>query len=278
MRLEKIYHGINSTEYEYTFVGHYGCKGEKRAKRKKKTPEQMARQNQINRENKIRRLIKCNFYPNDLWICLKYPKGTRKSISEFKNDFDKFIRSTRRDYAKRGEPFKYIYRLEVGKRGGLHIHLLCNRIWGTDLLIQKNWIGGLADFTPLYERGGYAALAAYITKPLPYEDETFQQLSFFDEYSKTDIKQLTTYNCSRNLKRPEPEIKEYKRRTVRDLVENGPKARPGYYIDKDSIRIGVNQYTGYSYVHYTEVKIKQEMRPVRYIPEPETRKRRKDVS
>lgn len=279
MHIKKTYEGINSTEYEYTFAGHYGMKGEKRAKKKKATPEQMARQNQINKENMIRRLIKYNFYPNDLWICLKYPKGTRKDMNEFTKDFQKFIRKTRIDYSKRGESFKYIYRLEIGKQGGLHIHLLVNRIWGTDLLIQKNWIGGLCDFTPLYEKGGYSALAAYIAKPIPYEDETFKQMSFIEEYSNKEIKQLSKYGTSRNLTRPEPEVKTYKRRTVRELIENGPVARPGYFIDKDSIRIGINQYTGYSYIHYTEMKIKQAMRPVKYIPEPiKVKQQRRDVS
>ena len=39
----------NSIETEYKFAGKYGAKGEKRAKRKKATPEQMAKQNQINK-------------------------------------------------------------------------------------------------------------------------------------------------------------------------------------------------------------------------------------
>ena len=278
MRIKKTYRGINSNEYEYTFAGHYGAKGEKRAKRKKKTPEQMARQNQINKENTVRRVIKSNFFPNDLWICLKYPKGTRKCMEEFVKDFNKFIRKTRTDYSKRGEAFKYIYRLEIGKRGGLHIHLICNRIWGTDILVQKNWIGGLCDFTPMFERGGYAALAKYITKPLPVEDETFKQMSMFEDYTKKEIKQLSKYGCSKNLKRPELEVKEYKRRTVRKLIEEGPVATPGYFIDKDSIQTGVNPYTGLSYIRYTEVKIKQETRPVK-IPRLVTEEyKRREVS
>lgn len=72
----------NSIETEYKFAGKYGAKGEKRAKRKKATPEQMAKQNQINKENRIRRLIKANFYPSDLWVTLKYQKGTRKPYEQ----------------------------------------------------------------------------------------------------------------------------------------------------------------------------------------------------
>ena len=76
----------NSNEYEYTFAGNYGAKGEKRQKRKKATTEQIRKQNQFNREKKTRRTIKANWLPDDLWICLKYPKGTRKPIKEVKKD------------------------------------------------------------------------------------------------------------------------------------------------------------------------------------------------
>ena len=281
MYIHKTFKGINSIEHGYSFVGQYGRMGEKRAKRKKATPEQMARQNQFNKENMIRRLIKANFYPNDLWICLKYPKGTRKDMVSFKKDFNSFIRRMKNDYSKRGEELKYIYRLEIGKRGGLHVHLIVNRIWGTDLLCQKNWSGGLCDFTPMYQKGDYRALAAYIAKPLPTTDENFEQLNLFDDFSQKEIKQLAKYGRSRNLVVPEPEVKKYVKRTMKNIIENGPKAREGYYIDKDSIRMGINPINGLSYVYYTEVKQKQEMRPIRYIPEEninKSKRKRREVS
>ena len=76
----------DSVEYEYKFAGNYGAKGEKRAKRRKATPEQMKRQNQWIKETKVRRLIKANFRPGDLWETLKYPKGTRKPFADVVDD------------------------------------------------------------------------------------------------------------------------------------------------------------------------------------------------
>ena len=80
------------------------------------------------------------------------------------------------------------------------------------------------------------------------------QLSMFPE---KDRKRLKGYSCSRNLARPQPESKEYKRRTLRSLMEDGPMPTPGYYIDMDSIVSGVNPYTGMSYYHYTEYPMKE---------------------
>ena len=44
------YYLINHIEHEYTYPGRYGARGEKRKKKKKATPEQVAKQNQYNRE------------------------------------------------------------------------------------------------------------------------------------------------------------------------------------------------------------------------------------
>lgn len=63
--------------YEYKFVGRNGAKGEKREKRRKATPEQMARQNQWTRQKKMTYTIRANFKSGDSWITLKYPRGTK---------------------------------------------------------------------------------------------------------------------------------------------------------------------------------------------------------
>ncbi len=253
-----IYRFLKSNEYEYKYPGRYGAKGEKRKKREKATPEQIAKQNQMNREKRMRHLIKENFNENDLWITFKYPKGTRKLIREFKNDLRKFLRKARKEYKKLGEEFKYIYRIEIGSKGGIHIHMLANRIRDADLILQKEWMkitGGRTHYESLYEQGGYEKLAAYIVKKPEKESEEYKQLSLFDE---DDQRELLRVSTSRNLIRPEPERKIYYRRTLRDLIENGPKPTPGYYIDKSSIRTGVNRYTGMSYYYYTEYRIRAE--------------------
>lgn len=252
-----IYYFTNSIEYEYKFAGAYGAKGEKRAPRKKATPEQVRYQNEVNRINRMRRLIKANFLPGDTWLCLKYPAGTRKSIEDVKKDIKKFTEGMRRDYKKRGgEALKWIRRIEIGKHGGIHVHMVLNTIYAMELLIMKNW-PYLYHMTTLREDGDYRQLASYIVKPVPEECE---QLSFI---AMEDIERTAAYSASRNLVRTEPEKKEYVHRTMKKLIQNGPVAREGFYIDKNSIRIGINQYTGYSYMHYTEVRINQVHREIK---------------
>lgn len=244
----------NSTEYEYKYAGKYGAKGEKREERKKATPEQIKKQNQLNREKRVRRLIKDNFFPNDLWVTLKYPKGTRKPLAEVKADMKRFRDKMRAEYKVRGQPFKFIYRIEIGERGGIHCHILINRLEGsdgTDILVRKAWDCGSAHYENIYEAGGYKKLANYITKEP--EEQVEKQLSLFPEEER---KELCKYSTSRNLKRTEPERKTYERWTVRKLIEQGIKPTPGYYIDPESVHQGVNRYTGLSYLHYTECRIK----------------------
>lgn len=248
----------NSIEYEYKWQGNYGAKGEKRKNKIRATPEQIKKQNQKNREKYVRRLLKGNFIEGDLWITLKYPAKTKKPLHEVKKDFKNFVNSLRGKYKRRGHPLKYIYRIEVGKKGGIHIHMVINRIRGedTDLLIQKTWKHGRVNFTSIYDSGGYEKLAEYITK-LPNE-EVKEQLSLFPEEER---KELISFNSSRNLVRPEPERKEYRKWTMRKLLKEGPKPTKGFYIDKNSVKSGENPYTGMSYLQYIEYRI-DEIAPV----------------
>lgn len=250
-----------SIEYEYKFAGNYGAKGEKRQKKKKATREQVRKQNQLNREKKMRRLIKANFGRGDIWACLKYPKGTRKPVEEVEKDLSRFIRNMRRAYKRRKEAFRYVYRMEIGKQGGIHIHILVNRISvqpGTDMLIQKYWQQGRASYENIYSSGGYRALAEYIVKQP--DSETMEQMALFD---LKDRKKLIKYSSSRNLIRPEPERSRHRRRTLRKLIGmilrgDGPEPSPGYYIDRSSVYMGVNPFTGYSYLQYTEHRIESQ--------------------
>ena len=85
-----FYTFLNSIEYEFKWAGNYGAKGEKRAPKEKPTPEQIRLQNQKNREIRMRRILKANFAEEDLWVTLKYPKGTRKALWELIKDVTGF--------------------------------------------------------------------------------------------------------------------------------------------------------------------------------------------
>lgn len=243
------YRFYGSNDIEIKFAGKYGAKGEKRAKKKKPTKEQIKKQNQLNREKRIWRQLRKNFRRGDYWCTLKYPAGTRKSLQEVEKDFRNFRTRMKRVYKKAGQPFKYIYRLEIGEQGGIHIHMVLNRIPDIDITIQNQWKEGRVNYAFIYETGGMKKLANYITKQ-PTE-EIYEQLSLFPEEEQ---KKLIRYSPSRNLITPKPETKTYKRKTLRREIEYGPTPTKGYYIDKNSIVFGTNPYTGMSYLHYTEYR------------------------
>lgn len=244
---QDTYRFPNSNEYEIKYAGKYGAKGEKRAKREKPTPEQVKKQNLLNRQNFVRRKIKLNFSEHDYWLTFTFREKKSRTAKQVNECLEKMRRKLRKQYRKMGQELKWIARVEIGERGGIHAHMIVNRIRGetdTAVLIQNAWEHGRVFFSLLYEEGGFKKLAEYLTKP-PLEEHK-------------DEPGLVPYSCSRNLKKPEPERRYFKRRTVRALLEDDPKPTPGYYIEKDSIVRGVNRYTGYAYIRYTEVKLKPE--------------------
>ena len=97
--------------------------------------------------------------------------------------------------------------------------------------------------TSLDDSGNYAELASYLIK-----------------YTGTHKKgtdgalQGKRWNCSKNLVRPEP---EYHIISDREYFKKEPKAIKGYYVDKNSVSMGVHspEYYGYGYLRYTLVKI-----------------------
>ena len=111
----------------------------------------------------------------------------------------------------------------------------------------ENSIAGLSQLKPkvfpLDDSGNYAELASYLIK-----------------YTGTHKKgtdgalQGKRWNCSKNLVRPEP---EYHIISDREYFKKEPKAIKGYYVDKNSVSMGVHspEYYGYGYLRYTLVKI-----------------------
>lgn len=154
-----------SIEIEEKHTGRYGAPGMKRAKRKKPTPEQMERQNQWKKEKAIRHLLKENFDEHDYWITLTYKKDMRpETQAQAKEQVQKFLRKMRDQYKKRNVPLRYIAAIEIGSRGGIHCHIVMNRIEGGDVLVAKHWPHGHAAFSLLYLEGGFRKLANYIAK------------------------------------------------------------------------------------------------------------------
>ena len=252
-RMEKT----RSNDIVIHYAGNYGARGEKRAKKRQATPEQIQKQNQWKKETYVHRLIRANFDTEDYLFTLKWEKGARPSVEEVGKEWRRFAAAMRREYKKHDLPFKWIHRIEIGKRGGRHIHVIINQIPGENMarLVSRKWMPGSINCTPMYEQGNFKDLAEYMTKPPP--EEIKGQLSMFETEEQ---KAFRKYSASRNLSKPAAEKKTYTRRTVRKIIEEGPKPTPGFYIDKNSIVIGVNQFTGYSYIRYTEYAVRRDMR------------------
>ena len=255
---EYIFKCGRSIDHEIHWVGLYGAKGEKREKKKKASPEQIRKQNQWKKELYMTRLIRLNFSPGDYWMTLKYKRGARPPLEQVTKDLRNFMGRLRRVYKKRDTALRWIYRLEIGEKGGVHIHFIVNRIPGeeTDRLIKKEW-DKVKDSSGIFydllrDDEDYSRLASYIVKEP--DEEVEKQLRLFDEEER---KAFCKYSRSRNMKEPEREVHPYKRRTVKSLIMDGPKPKKGYYIDKSSIRMGTNPLTGRSYCYYTEFKLPQ---------------------
>ena len=252
MYIEKKYDLGNRVDHEYTFRGTCGKKGEKRSKRTKATAEQIKKQNQYNKEKRLDRKMRANFTEGEsTYVTLTYKVELRpESMETFKTDRKDFIEALRREYKKAGIPFKWISRAEIGKRGAAHLHFLINDIPGVNMiaLVSKYWTKGRPMLKPVDDLNS-GQLAEYFTKLSPQDMKG--QLTWLSE---SDQKAITAYSCSRNLINTEPEIKKCSRRTVEKQIRDGIKPTPGFEVLQDSVRYGINPFTGYSYLHYKEVK------------------------
>lgn len=216
--------------------GKYGAPGMPRMKKKKATQEQIRKINQSNKERRCWRKMKLNFKENDYWVTLTYRKTERPSnMKKAKNDIRNVFTKLRREYKKHGQELKWMLHTEIGSRGGVHHHLVINRIKDADVAIRKAWTKGGVHIDLLYEEGGFRKLAEYLSKT-PNSENKLEESS---------------YSCSRNLKTPIPEVKVYKRKTWK----GEPKPPKGYYVEKETYYAGINPVTGYPYRRYILIKI-----------------------
>ena len=239
VREQRLFRFRSTIEIDRVHRG--GWHKEKRGKREKPTPEQMAKNNLYNKIRKLRRIICENYKENDYWFTLTYQKGYRTDEIAARKDFSKFVRKLRTAYRKKGYELLWVVRTDIGEKGAAHHHVLINRIPDGDKLVKACWKetegSGYPFFKPTYEEGGFKELAEYITKPPP----------------KEGIKH--NYSRSRNLKNPEPEIS----RCYKADMQREPDPPEGYYLDRDSLVMGINPITGYEYQHFILIQIPEQI-------------------
>lgn len=213
--------------------GRYGARGQPREKKKKATPEQIKKQNRSNKVRNIRRYILGNFQPGDYWLTITCSREHRPAeMKEALEQRKKFLNNLRTRYRKTGNELKWMAVTERGSRGGVHHHLIVNRIPDGDKMIKELWPFGKAFMELLYEDEGYRKLAEYMVK-------------------QTEEASESNYSHSRNLVKTEPEVRYYKKPPKLHIPD-------GYYLEKESMVEGINPVTGFPYRHYTLVKIKSQ--------------------
>ncbi|MCM1112173.1 MAG: hypothetical protein NC399_02845 [Muribaculum sp.] len=226
----------------------YGAPGMPRQARRKKTPEEMARQNLWQRTRKLRRLIELNFEAGDWHVTLTCRPGERPDPEDAPAVIRKFRDKLRNAFKRQGWELKYIITCETGQRGAVHWHMIVNDCHNdresTAAIIRRLWIRGRPYFSPLDESGEYGVLAEYIIK------ETA------DRITKDGTIEKLSYIPSRNLRRPVEKREKIPARRWREE----PKPPKGWELVKGSLMNGVNKYSGLPYQHYTLRRLGKEER------------------
>jgi hypothetical protein len=246
--VERITKAGKTIEVERYFTSRYKKPGIKRGDKVKATNEQQMKVNTRAAERKLRILINANYGYGDYHVVLDYIRKRGepgRDKEKMRKDIDTFLRECRKEYKKAGLELKYIHVMEIGDKGARHHHLVINKI-DTEIL-QKCWYKAYEGHNrikvfPLDDTGNYAELAAYLIK---YTDR--------HRTEEDGALQGKRWNCSRNLTRPEPQIRII---SDRSYFKAEPREVKGYYVDKNSVRKGVHspEYYGYGYFRYTLVE------------------------
>ena len=224
-------------EIHLRYPGNFGAPGVSRSEKRKRTSDEIAKQNESNRIRKLQRLILANFVPGESYhLTLNYRVGDRPETAEHaKKMLAKFLSRMRQDLKAAGQTFRWIAVTEYGKKGqALHHHLIVEDIDGIQKMVKKNWKWGGTFWSDTYEDGEMEQLAAYMVKK-----ET-------KEKAGEPIKGCRYTHSRGNLKMPEPEREVMRRRRWPDE----PKVPKGWELIKGSLYDGVNPATGYPYREY----------------------------
>ena len=212
-----------------------------RSEKVNKTTEAQEKINYRQKELKLTRLLNCNFESGDFHVVFSYEFDNKpKTIDDMKTDRRNLLKKLRREYKKISKEFKYICIAEVGQRGALHFHFVMNKI-DTDI-IQKCWDKGVVRISLLDNSGQYKQLAAYLLK--------------YTRTNKEEAKKLNgkAWTASKNLKKPIITIKVITKNEYFKEEVSKSKKYNNYYLEKNSVYTGFNEFTGYKYFKYTLIE------------------------
>lgn len=216
--IEKEYNCGNCIIVKKGYASRYGAKREI-AHITNKTTEIQQRVNDRNAMFRYSILANANFKKGDFFITYTFRKSfLPPSVKDCKKLWAKYRRKIRNYYKKLGSEFKYIYAFEhEGVRP--HFHMLFNNP-GMNIADLPQWEFGIAHIECLDDRE-YHSIGEYFVK-IAYDVDN------------PDCKGKGELGCSRNLYRPEPDIKVLEGPNWDDQ----PEEREGYEIDYDSLENG----------------------------------------
>lgn len=235
-------------EVEEYHDGNYGAPGKGRQKKKKPTKGQMEYINLLNKARRCRLRMLEYIDEGDYFGTWTYRKSERPpDMREALKQFEKAIRKVRSYYKKQGYELFWFRNIEQGTRGAWHIHFVMNRIPGAAEAIAGAWPHGGTYITEIRKSEfcdeDFTRLAAYMTK----SEKTREKKA--DGSPVKPRLQAASYNTSRNMPLPDPEVDKLRR------WKKEVKPKKGYYIAR--IHEGINPATGYKYRRYTMIRLER---------------------
>ena len=211
----------------------------KEARKPKENPSPLSkvRANYRDAVRKLTALMNENCRDNDWHLVFTYSAENRPSdpIAARREFLKNIIPKIRRAYQDAGQELSYyFYAVEVGKRGGIHHHVVVPRI--LPKLFRELWTVGNVHYSPLYSGGEYSALAAYILKSHNPDDPV--------HYNPIPGRK---WSMAKSVKRPKPP----KKKELKGSWERrDPYVPKGYILKPDTLYVGENPYTKHLYRAY----------------------------
>lgn len=167
--------------------------------RKAKYKPSTETQKKLNDKNAARRLtwlIQENFGTNDYYIGLNYPAGYDIDNASADRMLKNWLRRNKRKFQKAGFDFKYITTTEIGdKKHRVHHHVICSGELGAKVLRQE--------WDKQFEAYRKKPTDSYShAKHLQFTRTGLAGIAFYT--CKDPSLAYRSYNCSKNLRRPEP--------------------------------------------------------------------------
>lgn len=221
-------------EYRMYYAPRSDIKGGSRKKAENRTSEAQKKVNSRKRQRQLTRILNHNFSGRDLYVTYTYEEKKRPDVERLQKDIRNLMDRLRRYCKKAKEILKYVWVVEVGEKGAVHIHMVLSSIKLE--VIKKVWEKGWVTIKPMDDSGQYRKLASYFIK---YSEKTMRT---------TKGLMGKSYSPSKNIIIPEPEKSKI---TNRNTYSHTIEVPAGYYVDKDSIAEAFHEVTGFMYFAYT---------------------------